>query len=113
VTRELAQLANRASAKHVSYSDPGLALQAAMLGHGVLLGWLLEIAAPLNMGTVVPASKRVVETGSNYVLECRTHEPSASVRHVAQRLIDEMRAELKKVDYGLASVERVRRGAPG
>jgi DNA-binding transcriptional LysR family regulator len=109
---ELAQLANRASSKHVSYSDPGLALQAAMLGHGVLLGWLLAIAAPLNMGTVVPASKRVVETGYNYVLECRTHEPSASVRHVAQWLIDEMRAELKKVDYVLASVERVRRGAP-
>ncbi|HYS63241.1 MAG TPA: LysR substrate-binding domain-containing protein [Paraburkholderia sp.] len=108
---ELTRVTNRVSAKHVSYSDPGLALQGAMLGHGALLGWLLAVAAPLNTGAVVAASNRVVETGCNYVLECRTREPSRSVRQVAQWLIDEMRAELAKVAPILASLERIRSGA--
>ncbi|WP_027802179.1 LysR substrate-binding domain-containing protein [Paraburkholderia dilworthii] len=105
-------IVNRASAKHVSYSDPGLALQAAMLGHGVMLGWLLAVAAPLNSGTVVPASQRIVETGCNYVLECRTREPSRVTREVAQWLIDEMRAELRRAEPVLASVEKVQSRAP-
>jgi DNA-binding transcriptional LysR family regulator len=105
-------IVNRASAKHVSYSDPGLALQAAMLGHGVFLGWLLAIAAPLNSRTVVPASQRIAETGCNYVLECRSREPSQSTRKVAQWLLDEMRAELGKVEPVLGSVERVQSRAP-
>ena len=71
---------NHASAKQASYFDADLALQGAMLGHGVLLGWLLAIAAPLNTGAVVPASDRLVETGCNYVLECRTREQPGLVR---------------------------------
>lgn len=105
---ELTQVMNHASAKHASYSDPGLALQGAMLGHGALLGWLLAVAAPLNSGAVVPASDRLVETDCHYVLECRTREPSGSVRQVAQWLIEEMRAELAKVAPILASLERIR-----
>ncbi|WP_027213439.1 LysR family transcriptional regulator [Burkholderia sp. WSM2232] len=105
-------LANGAGAKHVSYSDAGLALQAAMLGHGVMLGWLLAVAAPLNAGTVVPASRRIVETGCNYVLECRSREPSRATREVAQWLIDEMRVELENVETILASTEHVQTRAP-
>lgn len=83
--------------KAVHHTDPGLAVQCAMLGQGVVLGWLLAIAAPLNSGQVVPAWDRYVATRSNYVLEYRSSDPSENVREVSRWLIAEMKAELADV----------------
>ncbi|VXC96796.1 LysR family transcriptional regulator [Burkholderia sp. 8Y] len=88
-------LGDAVDGKAVHHSDPGLAVQCAMLGQGVVLGWLLAIAAPLNEGKVVPACERYVATGGHYVLQCRSAEPSESVRQVAQWLVDEMKAEVE------------------
>jgi LysR family transcriptional regulator, glycine cleavage system transcriptional activator len=83
--------------KVVHHTDPGLAVQCAMLGQGVVLGWLLAIAAPLNEGKVVPAWDRYVETGCHYILEHRSSDPSESIRHVARWLLDEVKMEIDKV----------------
>lgn len=93
----------------VGYSDPGLALQGAMLGQGILLGWMQAVAAPLNAGAVVPASTRLVETGAHYGLEFGAREPSAATRQVAQWLIAEMADELARIQPMLADMMRVRR----
>ncbi|BAN26732.1 LysR family transcriptional regulator [Caballeronia insecticola] len=87
-------LANRGIGRAVHHTDPGLAVQCAMLGQGVVLGWLLAIAAPLNEGKVIPAWNRYIDTGCHYVLEYRSSNPSENTRRVAQWLIDEMKQEL-------------------
>jgi DNA-binding transcriptional LysR family regulator len=87
-------LSDRGIGEAVHHTDPGLAVQCAMLGQGVALGWLLAIAAPLNEGKVIPAWDRYIETGCNYVLEHRSSNPSEATRAVAQWLIDEMKKEL-------------------
>lgn len=94
--------------KAVHHSDPGLAVQCAMLGQGIVLGWLLAIAAPLNSGKVIPAGDRYIDTGCHYVLEYRAANPSENTRRVAQWLVDEMKSELRDSQCVLESLQRVR-----
>ncbi|MDR5794863.1 LysR family transcriptional regulator [Caballeronia sp. LZ008] len=100
-------LSDKGIGEAVHHTDPGLAVQCAMLGQGVVLGWLLAIAAPLNEGKVIPAWDRYIETGCNYVLEHRSSNPSESTRAVAQWLIDEMRKELEDARSVLAPLKAV------
>ncbi|WP_250518688.1 LysR family transcriptional regulator [Caballeronia sp. ATUFL_M1_KS5A] len=100
-------LSDKGIGEAVHHTDPGLAVQCAMLGQGVVLGWLLAIAAPLNEGKVIPAWDRYIETGCNYVLEHRSSNPSESTRAVAQWLIDEMRKELEDARRVLAPLKAV------
>jgi LysR family transcriptional regulator, glycine cleavage system transcriptional activator len=102
-------LAETGAGLAMHHTDPGLAVQCAMLGQGVALGWLLAIAAPLNEGTVIPAWNRYVETGCHYVLEHRSSDPSDNTRGVAQWLIDEMRLELQRAQRVLGEMKAVRR----
>ncbi|SPB17219.1 LysR family transcriptional regulator [Caballeronia novacaledonica] len=100
-------LSDKGIGEAVHHTDPGLAVQCAMLGQGVVLGWLLAIAAPLNEGKVIPAWDRYIETGCNYVLEYRSSTPSESTRAVARWLIDEMRKELDDARCVLAPLNAV------
>ncbi|SAK68665.1 ShvR [Caballeronia catudaia] len=100
-------LSDRGIGEAVHHTDPGLAVQCAMLGQGVVLGWLLAIAAPLNEGKVIPAWNRYIETGCNYVLEHRSSNPSESTRAVAQWLIDEMKKEVDQALRILALLKAV------
>lgn len=93
--------------KAVHHTDPGLSVQCSMLGQGIVLGWLLAIAAPLNEGKVIPAWDRYVETGCHYILEHRSSSPSENTRKVAQWLIDEMKRELDDARRVLASLPAV------
>ena len=100
-------LSEKGIGEAVHHTDPGLAVQCAMLGQGVVLGWLLAVAAPLNEGKVIPAWDRYIETGSNYVLEFRSSNPSESTRAVARWLIDEMKKELDDARRVLALLKAV------
>ncbi|WP_250517322.1 LysR family transcriptional regulator [Caballeronia sp. INDeC2] len=100
-------LSDKGIGEAVHHTDPGLAVQCAMLGQGVVLGWLLAVAAPLNEGKVIPAWDRYIETGCNYVLEYRSSNPSESTRAVAQWLIDEMKKELDDARHVLATLRAV------
>jgi len=95
--------------KAVHHTDPGLAVQCAMLGQGVVLGWLLAVAAPLNEGKVIPAWDRYVETGCHYVLDYRSSNPSESTRQVARWLIDEARKEIENARHSLNRLSAMRR----
>lgn len=95
--------------KALHHTDPGLAVQCAMLGQGVVLGWLLAIAAPLNEGKVIPAWDRYVETGCHYVLEYRASDPSERTRQVGRWLIDEMKTEIDNARDSLDRLTAVRR----
>jgi len=103
-------LEDAGAGKAVHHTDPGLAVQCAMLGQGVVLGWLLAIAAPLNEGKVVPAWDRYVATGCHYVLERRSAEASESVRCVAEWLVAEMKGELREVASVFEGMLAVGRG---
>lgn len=107
----LARVPKPRSGNDVSYTDYGLSVQGAMLGQGMLLGWLLGVAAPLNAGKVVPACGRYIDTGHTFVLEFRTSSPSQRVRQVADWLVTEMEDELLKAQPTLASLQKVRRGS--
>jgi LysR family transcriptional regulator, glycine cleavage system transcriptional activator len=102
-------LADHDDGRVVHHTDPGLAVQCAMLGQGVVLGWLLAIAAPLNEGKVIPACNRYVETGCHYVLEYRSSNPSDAVTTVARWLIEEMKDEVRRTRRVLDPMIAVRR----
>jgi LysR family transcriptional regulator, glycine cleavage system transcriptional activator len=95
--------------KVVHHTDPGLALQCAMLGQGVALGWLLAITRPLIEGKLVVAWDRYVETGCHYILEHRASDPSRSMREVAQWLRDELRKDVLRAQAQLRSFASVLR----
>ena len=109
----MTELSDKGIGKAVHHTDPGLAVQCAMLGQGVVLGWLLAIAAPLNEGKVIPVWDRYVETGCHYVLEYRSSNPTENTRAVAQWLIDEMKKELDDAQRILASMTAVRKSRAG
>lgn len=100
-------LSDKGIGEAVHHTDPGLAVQCAMLGQGVVLGWLLAVAAPLNEGKVIPAWNRYIETGCNYVLEHRSSNPSESTRAVARWLTDEMKQEVDDARRILALLKAV------
>jgi DNA-binding transcriptional LysR family regulator len=102
-------LSDEGIGKALHHTDPGLAVQSAMLGQGVVLGWLLAIAAPLNEGKVVPAWDRYVDTGCHYVLEYRSSAPSENTRRVARWLIDEMKKEVDNARHLLDRLTASRR----
>jgi len=106
---KLTGIPNPGSENNVTYSDYGLPVQGAILGQGILLGWLLGVAPPLNSGKLVPACSQYVETGCHYVLEYRDSNPSARVRQVADWLIVEMQGELLRTQPILDSLQMVRR----
>ena len=109
----MTELSDTGIGKAVHHTDPGLAVQCAMLGQGVVLGWLLAIAAPLNEGKVIPVWDRYVETGCHYVLEYRSSNPTENTRAVAQWLIDEMKKELDDAKRILSLMTAVRKSRAG
>jgi LysR family transcriptional regulator, glycine cleavage system transcriptional activator len=82
------------SGRAVHHTDPSLAIQGAMLGQGVALGWLLAIASALNAGKVVPACDYYVSTGNDFVIEHRAGSSSKRARLVEDWLIAAMEDEL-------------------
>jgi len=106
-------LSDKGIGEAVHHTDPGLAVQCAMLGQGVVLGWLLAIAAPLNEGKVIPAWDRYIETGCHYVLEYRSSNPSHGTRHVARWLIEQLGEEVERARRLLAPMKAVSRGRIG
>ncbi|RDU97455.1 LysR substrate-binding domain-containing protein [Trinickia dinghuensis] len=91
----------------VQHTDPGLAVQAAMLGQGVALGKLLAITSVLNTEQIVPASSHYVATGLDFVIEFRTQNPSRRAQEVSDWLIDAMHVELNKASPIFDSLTRV------
>jgi LysR family transcriptional regulator, glycine cleavage system transcriptional activator len=93
----------------VTSSDYGLSVQGTMLGQGVLLGWLLGVASPLNAGKVVPACGRYVDTGRMFTLDFRSSHPPSRVCEVADWLVTEMKDELAKAQPTLERLQKIRR----
>jgi LysR family transcriptional regulator, glycine cleavage system transcriptional activator len=101
--------ASTSAGKSIHHNDSGLSLQCAMLGQGIALGWLLAITLPLNSGQVTTAGNKYVSTGSHFVLEYRSSDPSEKTQQVAQWLIGEIRKDLADARRLLDSMENVRR----
>jgi DNA-binding transcriptional LysR family regulator len=97
------------SGKSIHPSDNNLSLQCAMLGEGIALAWLLAITGSLKSGQVVPACGSYISTGSNYVIEYRSSQPSEKVEMVGQWLIQEMRKDLVDVQEIMLGMKDIRR----
>jgi DNA-binding transcriptional LysR family regulator len=104
---EASALAPPNHGRAVHQSDPGLAVQAAMLGQGVALGWLLAIATALNARKVVPACTKYISTGYDFVIEHKTPNPSTRAGQVAEWLSAEMAKELEAVKPLLETLDVV------
>ncbi|WP_244851019.1 hypothetical protein [Caballeronia sp. SL2Y3] len=100
-------LSDKGIGEAVHHTDPGLAVQCPMLGQGVVLGWLLAIAAPLNEGKIIPAWDRYIETGCHYVLEYRSSNPSDAMRQVACWLIEKIKEEVERARSVLSAMNAV------
>lgn len=77
----------RAARTWLRFSDYAVVLQAAMNGEGIALGWLSVVSRPLAAGSLVPAARRRVATGSDFWLLTPRSRP---VRPV----VDDIRAWL-------------------
>lgn len=89
----------------VQFSDYGVVLQAALNGEGVALGWLTVVARMLAEGTLLPASRRHVLTGSAYhLLAPRTRPLRDVVRAIRIWMTREMEHDLARIGHLLRAV---------
>lgn len=87
----------------VQFSDYAVVLQAAMNGEGIALGWLSVVSRALSEGTLVPASRRRVLTGSAFHLVAPRARPLRPVvQAIRQWMNDEMQADLGRIANLLA-----------
>ena len=80
-------------------SDYAVVLQAALLGQGLALGWMNVVSHWLDKGDLVPAGARPRVTNRRCCLVVPTGRPTRPVvEHVRSWIIEEMHADLARVD---------------
>lgn len=76
----------------IEFSDYAVAIQTAMSGQGIALGWVSAVSRLLLDGALVPASTRRLMTGQTFALVAPRGRP---VRDVVLRIRDWMIAEMR------------------
>jgi DNA-binding transcriptional LysR family regulator len=84
----------RGAGHSVAFSDGALALQAAVMGEGVTLGWLSATSGALRERLLVPSSNRPVRTGRFYSLVAKPGPVREEVTHVREWLVAQMQDDL-------------------
>jgi DNA-binding transcriptional LysR family regulator len=78
----------------LAFSDGALALQAALIGEGVTLGWVSATSGALRERLLVPASNRPVRTGRHYSVVAKPGQLRDEVTRVRDWLLAEMQDDL-------------------
>lgn len=82
----------------IELSDYAVALQMAMSGQGVALGWVSAVSRQLADSTLVPASDDRIATGRHFSLIAPAGRPLRPIaRDIRDWMIADMRAELVKL----------------
>jgi LysR family glycine cleavage system transcriptional activator len=84
----------RGTGHSVAFSDGALALQAALIGEGVALGWLSATSGALRERLLVPASNRPLRTGRHYSLVAQPGPVREEVTRVREWLVAQMQDDL-------------------
>jgi DNA-binding transcriptional LysR family regulator len=88
----------------IEFSDYAVAIQTAVSGQGIALGWVSAVSRSLMDGSLVPASPRRVVTGNNFNLVAPRGRP---VRPVVLRIRQWMSAEMNRDLGGLEPILRL------
>ena len=82
------------SGRWLEFSDYAVVLQTAIGGQGIALGWISAVSRLLADGTLVPASRLLLETGNCFSLISPRNRPVRAIVHqIRDWMIDEMRRE--------------------
>lgn len=84
--------------KSLSFSDSALVLQGALLGQGVVLGWLSAVSGVLSNGILVPASERIISTGRAYHLVAKPGPLREEVHRVREWLVSEIQSDFRAIE---------------
>lgn len=87
--------------RSLTFSDYSLAIQAAIDGQGIALGWNLVVADKLLTAQLLPASPYRLTTGRNYYVTEDPDRPLGAVgKKVKRWMINQMKLDLASPDGG-------------
>lgn len=87
----------RGAGHSLAFTDGALALQAALIGQGVVLGWLSATSAALRERLLVPASSQPLRTGRHYSLVAKPGPVREEVTRVRDWMIGQMQEDLAEL----------------
>ncbi|MGV2019327.1 LysR family transcriptional regulator [Agrobacterium sp. 22-223-1] len=83
---------------HLRFSDYSVALESAINGQGVVLGWLSVTSRLIRSGKLLAASDAFFASGANYnLLTNESYPPNDLVEKVRKWMQDEVRADLLEI----------------
>ena len=83
----------------VDFSDYAIVIQAALLGQGIVLGWLNSTAYRLSTGALVPGVQEAVVTErACRLLHPANRPPRSAVVEVREWIVEEMRSDVIAID---------------
>ncbi len=84
--------------KHLHFSDYSVALESAINGQGVVLGWLSVTSRLIRSGKLLAASDTFLASGANYnLLTNDLYPPSDLVQKVRRWMQNEVRSDLLEI----------------
>lgn len=93
-------------ANSLTFSDYAIVIQAALLSHGIALGWLNVVSHWMLSGALVPVEQEVSLTGRTCQLVCSARKPIRSVvSEVRDWIVEESRSDIAAIGKLYPSVQ--------
>jgi DNA-binding transcriptional LysR family regulator len=86
------------------FSDYTLVVQAALVGHGIAVGWLNVVSSLLAEGSLVPASPTVVRTGRRCDLVMHRGTSPAITGEICDWIAAELREDVSAINTRYAGL---------